>query len=98
MSGHSLYLLLITICFRFVANEAGTFWYHSHQGMQKMDGLFGAVIVYDPVKPSYPSFTLVFNDLLHAGAVELSLSVNGPDQVPATYLRMYKHMASFNVA
>lgn len=57
-----------------------------------MDGLFGAVIVYDPVKPSYPSFTLVFNDLLHAGAAVFAVSYIGPDNLAGSYLRKYKHL------
>ena len=32
----------------FIANPAGTRWYHSHVDMQMMDGLFGMIIVEDP--------------------------------------------------
>ena len=31
--------------YRYVANPAGTFWYHSHSGAQRTDGFFGALIV-----------------------------------------------------
>jgi FtsP/CotA-like multicopper oxidase with cupredoxin domain len=31
--------------YRFVAEPAGTHWYHSHLGAQRTDGLFGALIV-----------------------------------------------------
>ncbi|KAJ3090909.1 hypothetical protein HK102_002294 [Quaeritorhiza haematococci] len=31
--------------------EAGTFWYHSHQGAQYVDGLKGPFVVYDPNDP-----------------------------------------------
>nr|BAU94254.1 laccase [Pholiota microspora] len=31
--------------------QAGTFWYHSHLSSQYVDGLRGALVVYDPVDP-----------------------------------------------
>lgn len=33
--------------YRFVADEAGTFWWHSHSHTQRLDGVFGALIVRD---------------------------------------------------
>uniref|UniRef100_A0A8H8CH71 Laccase n=1 Tax=Psilocybe cubensis TaxID=181762 RepID=A0A8H8CH71_PSICU len=33
------------------ADQAGTFWYHSHYSTQYCDGLRGALIVYDPTDP-----------------------------------------------
>ncbi|KAI0732220.1 laccase [Fomitopsis betulina] len=34
-----------------VPNQAGTFWYHSHEGVQYCDGLRGPFVVYDPEDP-----------------------------------------------
>ncbi|KAJ7601795.1 laccase [Mycena polygramma] len=34
------------------ANQAGTFWYHSHLSTQYCDGLRGPMVVYDPNDPS----------------------------------------------
>ncbi|KAJ7153885.1 laccase 1 [Mycena crocata] len=34
------------------ANQAGTFWYHSHLSTQYCDGLRGAMVVYDPNDPN----------------------------------------------
>ncbi|KAF9482102.1 laccase 16 [Pholiota conissans] len=31
--------------------QAGTFWYHSHLSSQYVDGLRGALVVYDPIDP-----------------------------------------------
>ena len=41
---------LILYCFRyeFLAEPAGTHWYHSHTGLQMGEGLFGAFIVRQP--------------------------------------------------
>ncbi|KIM39599.1 multicopper oxidase [Hebeloma cylindrosporum] len=33
------------------ADQAGTFWYHSHHGTQYCDGLRGPLVVYDPLDP-----------------------------------------------
>ena len=40
--------------FRYVfeAKPSGTFWYHSHTGPQRTDGLFGALIVRERVDPN----------------------------------------------
>ncbi|EIN05424.1 laccase [Punctularia strigosozonata HHB-11173 SS5] len=34
-----------------VPDQAGTFWYHSHDGTQYCDGLRGPLVVYDPSDP-----------------------------------------------
>ena len=36
-----------TFTYRFKVRQAGTFWYHSHSGMQEQTGMYGAIIV-DP--------------------------------------------------
>ncbi|KAF6033173.1 hypothetical protein EB796_008519 [Bugula neritina] len=60
----------------FAANEAGTFWYHSHQEMQKMDGLFGALVIYDPSRTHYPSFTVINTDWMQVGATYYASNYN----------------------
>ena len=45
--------------FRYIfrATPAGTFWYHSHSGAQRTDGLFGALIVKEKeLPPDLPEF------------------------------------------
>jgi hypothetical protein len=39
--------------YRFIAEPAGTFWYHSHMPYQFGDGVFGAFIVKDPENDPY---------------------------------------------
>ncbi len=36
--------------YRFKVGQAGTYWYHSHSGLQEQAGLYGALII-DPVQP-----------------------------------------------
>jgi len=33
------------------SDQAGTFWYHSHLGLQYCDGLRGPMVIYDPADP-----------------------------------------------
>ncbi|XP_069181574.1 uncharacterized protein [Procambarus clarkii] len=37
-----------TFRYTFYASDAGTYWYHSHQGFERGDGLFGAIIIRQP--------------------------------------------------
>lgn len=48
----------------FMANQTGTYWYHSHNMGQYPDGLRGSLIVHDPLTPIEfdDEFTLTFTD------------------------------------
>lgn len=70
---------------RFVVEEAGTFWYHSHMDMQRLDGLFGALIVHDFLRPSYASFIVQVNDWLHMDSDGFATSLIGPGDPLAVY-------------
>lgn len=39
-----------TFTYRFKVQQSGTYWYHSHSGMQEATGVYGAIII-DPVQP-----------------------------------------------
>ncbi|HQR04227.1 MAG: copper resistance system multicopper oxidase [Proteobacteria bacterium] len=39
-----------TFTYRFPVRQSGTYWYHSHSGMQEQTGLYGAIII-DPATP-----------------------------------------------
>ncbi len=38
-----------TFVYRFQVRQSGTFWYHSHAGMQEQTGLYGAIVI-DPAR------------------------------------------------
>lgn len=40
-----------TFTYRFRLHQSGTYWYHSHSGMQEAQGLYGAVVI-DPIHPA----------------------------------------------
>ncbi len=50
----------------FVVPDAGTYWYHSHVGLQLDRGLYGALVVDDPAEPARYDLdtSLVFDDWL----------------------------------
>lgn len=39
-----------TFTYRFIVQQSGTYWYHSHSGMQEQSGMYGAIII-DPATP-----------------------------------------------
>ncbi|MBV1829203.1 copper resistance system multicopper oxidase [Komagataeibacter sp. AV436] len=39
-----------TFTYRFPITQSGTYWYHSHSGMQEAQGLYGAIVI-DPPAP-----------------------------------------------
>lgn len=42
-----------TYVYRFKVQQNGTYWYHSHSGMQEATGMYGAIIVEPNEKPSH---------------------------------------------
>lgn len=38
-----------SFAYRFRVNQTGTYWYHSHSGMQEQTGMYGAIIIDPPV-------------------------------------------------
>ncbi|KAK2168045.1 hypothetical protein LSH36_21g09034 [Paralvinella palmiformis] len=54
-----------TFTYRFVAHPAGTFWYHSHEGVQRAEGVYGLFVVLPSpgstldkvIKEKYPEFS-----------------------------------------
>lgn len=60
--------------YRFNLTQSGTFWYHSHVNSQYIEGLLGALIVYNqPESDPYPAdgdLTLVLSDWYHRPAKE----------------------------
>ncbi|KAL2838445.1 Cupredoxin [Aspergillus pseudoustus] len=53
--------------YEFIADQSGTYWYHSHEMGQYPDGLRGAFIVHDPSPPfAYDDeFTITLTDFYH---------------------------------
>lgn len=54
-----------TFTYRFKAEPAGTFWYHSHVGSQRIEGLLGAFIVRKYEPDPLPEHILIIQDWNH---------------------------------
>lgn len=85
-----------THTYRFPAQQSGTYWYHSHSGLQEQEGLYGAIII-DPREPepySYDrEYIVVLSDWHDSPAEEILANlVRQPDyynqrrQTLATFL------------
>jgi len=51
--------------YHFKLMQAGTYWYHSHSGLQEQQGLYGALIIDPPQKPIYQynkDYVIVLSD------------------------------------
>lgn len=85
-----------THTYRFPTQQSGTYWYHSHSGVQEQEGLYGAIII-DPREPepySYDrEYIVVLSDWHDSPAEEILANlVRQPDyynqrrQTLATFL------------
>ncbi|XP_054289636.1 uncharacterized protein LOC129004939 [Macrosteles quadrilineatus] len=87
-----------TFRYRFRADEAGTSFWHSHDGLQKVDGVLGSLIIREPdsenpLREYYdfdlPSHVIIIEDWLHTPADERFpgfFRYRERGQEPASYL------------
>jgi FtsP/CotA-like multicopper oxidase with cupredoxin domain len=80
------------LVYKFTPTEAGTFWYHSHSGVQYANGFFGALVVHAKNETYYDEErVLVLSDWYHSITEELlvnflSASSGGNEPVPDSAL------------
>ncbi|XP_069675364.1 uncharacterized protein [Periplaneta americana] len=86
-----------TFRYDFLANNEGTHYWHSHSGLQKLDGIQGNLVIRIPKSTDpngntydtdYPEHTLMVSDWMNTTAEERfpSLYRKEPGQLPATFL------------
>lgn len=89
-----------TLChsrYQFIASNPGTHFYHSHSGMQKIDGLYGSLIVRQPrtIDPhsvlydhDLSTHVILISDWMHEMSIERfpGRLRNNPGQVPESVL------------
>ena len=71
-----------TFLYKYNATPSGTFWYHSHSGAQRTDGLFGALIV----KERQARMKKIKTDLYEHGVHNAFKFKDFPDQHTLTFL------------
>src|SRR2546422_3887421 len=71
-----------TFTYDFVGNEAGTYWYHSHQDTshQIADGLIGSIVV--APNDEHPAIGRDYSLLVHTQPAGDPISVNGTSNLP----------------
>ena len=58
------------------ADQVGTYWYHSHMGAQRMDGIFGAIIISRKTDKEMPQISLVMFDWFQTNVIDIMVSRN----------------------
>ncbi|ROT41462.1 iron transport multicopper oxidase FET3 [Sodiomyces alkalinus F11] len=75
-----------TITYRFTVDVPGTYWYHSHNMGQYVDGLRGALLVYDPDDPYSEDYdeeeVVTLSDWYHEQTIYLSRFLLSPQNEP----------------
>src|SRR3990167_8557719 len=51
-----------THLYKFPLVQNGTYWYHSHTGLQEQGGMYGAFIIHRQNEPKMPEYTIVLSD------------------------------------
>lgn len=52
-----------TFTYQFKVQQSGTYWYHSHSGMQEAIGMYGPIII-EPAKPEYYEYDREYTVML----------------------------------
>ncbi|MBG9789135.1 MULTISPECIES: multicopper oxidase family protein [Brevibacillus] len=71
-----------TFTYEFEATVAGTYWYHSHQdSVNQLDkGLYGSLIVEDPNDSYDRDYTLVLDEWMSSGSMDMETNTNDSSQ------------------
>lgn len=66
-----------TAHYRFPLVQNGTYWYHSHTGLQEQAGMYGAFIIHKKTPSPIPEYTLLLSDWtdMHPHQVERRLKM-----------------------
>ncbi len=66
--------------FEYPIRQSGSYWYHSHQGLQEQIGLFGAYIIEDPDEPNQADrdAVVLISDWLHRDPYKVLKNLEEP--------------------
>lgn len=62
--------------YQFPLLQTGTYWYHSHTGMQEQLGQYGAFIIHEKDPPSYPEEVLLLSDWSDESPMQIDRSLH----------------------
>ncbi|MEO8401702.1 MAG: multicopper oxidase domain-containing protein [Gammaproteobacteria bacterium] len=64
--------------YQFILKQAGTYWYHSHKGLQEQQGLYGSFLIDPPTLPRYrytKDFVIVLSDWSNTAPQQILLNL-----------------------
>jgi CopA family copper-resistance protein len=65
-----------THLFKFPIVQYGTYWYHSHQGLQQQTGMYGALVFYKRGEPKMKEYPMVISDWADMPSNEINRSLH----------------------
>ena len=65
-----------THLFKFPIVQNGTYWYHSHQGLQEQSGMYGVLIFHKRDEPKIKEFPMVLSDCTDMNPNEVNRSLH----------------------
>lgn len=65
-----------THLFKFPVVQNGTYWYHSHQGLQEQSGMYGALIFHKRDEPKIAEYPMVISDWTDMSPKEVNRSLH----------------------
>lgn len=72
-----------THTFEFLITHAGTYWYHSHTGLQEQEGVFGSIVILpktgEPIRADHDHVVVLSDWTRESGAEVLRTLVRGSD-------------------
>jgi len=78
-----------TFTYRFPLNQYGTYWYHSHSGLQEQTGVYGPLII-DPIEPEPFQYEREFVVVLSDWSFENPYKVLDKVKKKADYFQFHK--------
>jgi len=57
--------------YKFPIVQSGTYWYHSHAGLQEQNGLYGAFIIHKKEESDIPQYTILLSDWTNMKSFEV---------------------------
>ncbi|GBR21184.1 copper resistance protein CopA [Komagataeibacter nataicola NRIC 0616] len=84
-----------TFTYRFPVTQSGTYWYHSHSGMQEAQGLYGAIVIDPPVPDPQPcarDYVIVLSEWTDVSPMDMLSNLKMQDDY---YVFRQRTLASF---
>ncbi|BAV04479.1 multicopper oxidase [Filimonas lacunae] len=65
--------------YKFPLVQSGTYWYHSHTGLQEQNGMHGAFIIHKRNEPVMPEYTLILSEWTDMNPMQVHRRLHNAD-------------------